>query len=510
MAAALPEFALGVPEVYTVGQDFCLALAVALALWVRPWDFSDGTEAPERDANDQQSSSPSLGLVFLPVWFLCVAGDWLQGPYVYALYQAYGLARADIALLFVAGFGASMAFGTVVGSWVDSLGRKRGCQLYCVLYIVSCTTKHFNNFWILLCGRLTGGIATSLLFSAFEAWLIREHELRQKEGSGELVQTQGASQPESLRKLFGLMWFGSSVVAIVAGQVGDLAVGVQPLSPVGVGDLYFGGLTAAFDCAIVVLLFGLTLMSATWRENRGGGAPERGQEDGGAEASRSPLDLLSEALGAVWRSPALLALGAVVAGFEASMYAFVFNWTPSLTDGAALPPDLGSVFSTLMLAYMSGSLVFQLFGGRTDGQDGSQVLTALPPLRWALVLAPLALLVPALSLQSLPAGGVERTALVLAGFVAFEFCCGLYMPAVSAVKGALVPEGLRSSVYATYRVPMNGMVLVVLLSDFPPDSTLLGCVGLLALAAAAGAMLPSSSAPPPPPSVAGEGAAAAP
>lgn len=47
------------------------------------------------------------------------AGDWLQGPYVYALYAAYGFSKRDIGRLFIAGFGSSMVFGTVVGSLGD-------------------------------------------------------------------------------------------------------------------------------------------------------------------------------------------------------------------------------------------------------------------------------------------------------------------------------------------------------------------------------------------------------
>lgn len=50
---------------------------------------------------------------------MCAAGDWLQGPYVYALYQHYGFDRGDIGRLFIAGFGASMILGTVVGSLAD-------------------------------------------------------------------------------------------------------------------------------------------------------------------------------------------------------------------------------------------------------------------------------------------------------------------------------------------------------------------------------------------------------
>ena len=47
--------------------------------------------------------------------------DWLQGPYVYALYAHYGMSTHDIEVLFVAGFGSSMIFGTFVGSIADKL-----------------------------------------------------------------------------------------------------------------------------------------------------------------------------------------------------------------------------------------------------------------------------------------------------------------------------------------------------------------------------------------------------
>lgn len=50
---------------------------------------------------------------------VATAGDWLQGPYVYYLYSTYGFSKGDIGQLFIAGFGSSMLFGTVVGSLAD-------------------------------------------------------------------------------------------------------------------------------------------------------------------------------------------------------------------------------------------------------------------------------------------------------------------------------------------------------------------------------------------------------
>ena len=48
-----------------------------------------------------------------------VGGDWLQGPHVYALYESYGIGKHEIEILFIAGFGASMVFGTIVASLAD-------------------------------------------------------------------------------------------------------------------------------------------------------------------------------------------------------------------------------------------------------------------------------------------------------------------------------------------------------------------------------------------------------
>lgn len=42
-------------------------------------------------------------------------------------------------------------------------------------YVIGCCTKHFNSFSVLFVGRIFCGVATSLLFSAFESWLVAEH-----------------------------------------------------------------------------------------------------------------------------------------------------------------------------------------------------------------------------------------------------------------------------------------------------------------------------------------------
>ena len=56
---------------------------------------------------------------YLYVYLLAMAADWLQGPYVYALYESYGFSRGEIGALFIYGFGSSLVVGTFVGSLAD-------------------------------------------------------------------------------------------------------------------------------------------------------------------------------------------------------------------------------------------------------------------------------------------------------------------------------------------------------------------------------------------------------
>lgn len=146
-----------------------LAVFLAIAHFKRP---------PRTKSASSSESFVSFQRIYLATYFLMYAADWLQGPYVYRLYAYYGFTREDNALLFIAGFAASCVMGPIAGSLADKYGRRNACLMYAITYIGSCITKHFPSFAILMFGRLLGGFATSLLWSAFEAWMVAEHNAR--------------------------------------------------------------------------------------------------------------------------------------------------------------------------------------------------------------------------------------------------------------------------------------------------------------------------------------------
>lgn len=366
-------------------------------------------------------------IAYLSVWSICVAADWLQGPYVYALYSKYGFESYEIAQLFVAGFGSSLAFGCIVGSVADRFGRKNMCLAYCVFYIVSCITKHFDNYSILMFGRITGGIATSMLFSCFECWLVSEHCVRHRFSEG------------LLGYMFGLMFTLMYCVAIIAGLAAQAVADGFAFRPISEGSMiHVGGYCGPFDLSIICLLIGMVLILCLWPENYG-------QED---NDSGSMVEKLTDAFRFLKADRNMLLLCLVVSCFEGAMFAFVFNWTPAL-DSKTVPPPHGLIFALFMMACMIGASVATIIG---DAVKPSMRLIGT----FALGIFSFGLL------AFVSSSGYLMTC--FGAFLLFEFCCGLYFPSVGVLKSEVVPEHIRGTMYNIYRVPLNAVVVMLLLS----------------------------------------------
>jgi len=87
---------------------------------------------------------------YLLVYLLMMSADWLQGPYVYALYQHYGFDIGQIGVLFIVGFGSSLVFGTIVGSMADRYGRRLAridFFPFAIAYGCNHFSKHHDSSW---------------------------------------------------------------------------------------------------------------------------------------------------------------------------------------------------------------------------------------------------------------------------------------------------------------------------------------------------------------------------
>lgn len=365
---------------------------------------------------------------YLVVYSMAMAGDWLQGPYVYRLYEHYGFDRGDIGRLFIAGFGSSMIFGTIVGGLADKHGRRRAALLYCASYAFGCVTKHFNSFWILFLGRVFCGIATSLLYSVFESWLVAEH-------------TRRGFDTEWLGGIFSQSVFlGNGLMAIVSGLVGHALVETASLPPV-----------APFDAAFIVLVVAAIIILMTWTENFG---------DAGSKAPA--IEGFQRAAKLILSEPKIALLGAMQALFEGSMYTFVFLWTPALSSGGEHIPH-GMIFACFMVASMAGSAL----AGKLLAQGHHCKVEKYMQL--VFVVSAACLFVPVLYHREEVAFGTDATdglswegKIQLAAFCAFEACVGVFWPSMMTMRSSYVPEEMRATIINFFRIPLNLFVCMVL------------------------------------------------
>ena len=285
-----------------------------------------------------------LERTYLPVYALAICADWLQGPYVYALYSAFGLVRTQINILFVMGFGASMLLGPFIGQFADRFGRKTMILVaYCGAYGLACVTKHVDSYWVLAVGRILGGAATSVLFSCFESWVVAEHKR--------------LKLPRvALNNLFTRQYFVNGLTGCTIGiiaQVGVDSFPMQPLREVWDGAsgwvakmVYVGGESLPFDASALCLIAAAILVTSSWSENIR-------HHNEGQDASSSSSITAYAALKYVMCDWQLITIMVITSCTESAMYAFVIEWTPALTTASYSPPH-GVIFSCFMIAYMSG------------------------------------------------------------------------------------------------------------------------------------------------------------
>jgi MFS transporter, MFS domain-containing protein family, molybdate-anion transporter len=349
---------------------------------------------------------------YLVVYLLCTFSDWLKGPYVYALYEEYGFTKPQIAWLFVGGFLSSLVFGTFVGSLSDKFGRRRLCMVFCGIYAASAFTKLVNSFAVLLFGRVLSGIATSLLFTSFESWMVSEHKARQF--------------PEHLlSNTFSKAILGNGAVAIAAGLVAQTMANSF-------------GYVAPFLTAVPCLGLAAALM-IRWNENYG-------------NQSIQVRETLVRGWEAIMRERKLQYLGLCQSLFEGCMYVWVFYWTPAIRvlDTDVIP--FGLVFACFMAALMIGGML-------TDLIPVDKLVTGM---HCACIITTAA-----------AALFFDNKLIVFGMFTIFEGLVGIYFAGHGTLRSVHMEESTRSSVMNIFRVPLNAFVIALLQVSMTPRHALL-------------------------------------
>ena len=417
---------------------YLVALVAVLALWLL---YNRLKAAPIGSKSTANDAFVAFQRRFLLIYVLMMAADWLQGPYVYRLYSYYGFSRKDNGILFIAGFGSSLVFGTWAGPVADRYGRKLNCIIYAVSYILSCSTKFVNNFWVLMLGRLLGGLSTSILWSAFESWMVSEHNSR-------------GFDPALIGGTFSTMITLNGLIAIASGFLAQWSV-----------DL-FDHPVAPFGLSIIFLAVGMILILNFWTENYG-------------EQTGDVVRKMRESISIIAKDKKILLVGVQQALFEGAMYTFVFIWTPALEaiEGSDLIPH-GIIFACFMIASSIGSM---LFGTIEGAMSIPRILFAVFCTASASMLVCLMSTTPVVSMGA---------------FILFEMSVGLFWPGIGTLRSQYLPESHRATIINLFRAPLNIIVCLILYRQdtMTVASTFLFCAVFHAAAAVAASRMPSSAA----------------
>jgi hypothetical protein len=290
-------------------------------------------------------------------------------------------------------------------------------------YTMACFASHWSSFSVLLLGRICSGVATSLLHSTFEIWVVREHH---KHGF----------KPDLLMNIFSqAAFFGNGVVAILSGIIAHILVEILDLGP-----------RAPFDAAATILLSGGLFIFLTWSENVSTGSTQG-----------SLVERVSLALKLLAEKPVIALLGTTQALFEATIYIFVFLWTPALTPNGEQIPN-GLIFTSFMLSAMVGSSLGDVLLSSRSTRRLELSLPVVFALSAACLSVPALLIYVPSRLNSIKDLFGKLQILCFCGF---ETTVGITWPCLMALRAKYVPDGVQSMMITLFRIPLNILVCMV-------------------------------------------------
>ena len=268
---------------------------------------------------------------------------------------------------------------------------------------------------ILVLGRVLGGISTSLLFSAFESWMVSEH--RKKNIPEEL-----------LVETFSLASWGNGVIAICAGFIAQLASDTR-------GDI------GPFQVAICLTVVSLILV-LFWDENTGDHSDQTIKKTSEITPNVSFQKSVQLSLKVITSNPNILLLGLSQSFFEGAIYTFVFMWVPSLIQSTSGSIPTGLVFSCFMLSMTIGGILFSIL---LQFSFSSESLCL-----YVYVISAMAMLVPVITFEFWP---------VFFSFLVLETMLGMFNSCGAQLRSKFYPDNLQSSIMSVFRVPLNLLVV---------------------------------------------------
>jgi len=373
---------------------------------------------------------------FIHVYLIALGSEWLQSCYLFVLlHKSYGFRSTEIAGMFIFGLLACQISG-LIWDLLDFGSRKSRCFLCLALQIVSCLLMvqvSGTSYHTFVVARLISGVASSILQGSFEQWM---HDSHYSNGFPD----------DWLKQTFIQLSFSTARLAIAVGVIGEVSMEML-------------GYKGPFVAALILSLSGLVLLHVVWK-------PDQRHAAFGVPPAQACVNL-SSSRKAICTNPKTLWVVAVQSCFEAVIYIFSFQWTPTLnatlphTEGTA---PYGFIYSMFLISIMMGSFSFRILtNAPKPGKSGDEPrFTPEALCTWAFRGAVVALFFLAV---------FHVQYLVVVSCVLFQFCVGMFFPSMGNIRGKYVPPDTQAAVVSGSKF---GVFIIVLpLLYLYPDERLI-------------------------------------
>ncbi|CAF1419397.1 unnamed protein product [Adineta ricciae] len=353
--------------------------------------ITDGHEKPTMSSpfSRKLQSNYLIGFLLLSI------GGYLPSAYNYVLFRGYGIDHSTIEHFFIYCFVGSLFGGTFVASLADHCGRRNACLLCSVIYGLYHASCNSSNEWILIIGHIFRGIGDALYSTAFEAWLMQEHE----------------QSDLDICVLERILYNSNVYLNIVTIGTGFLA---QLLS-----ESY--GYIAPFNVGIGFFAISFVFILIKWSENYG-------RKKVFVHTTHVP------AMRILRTNPRIVLCGLANALFRASFYIWLIEWTPALHAATekifAEPLPLGFMYSCYLLSRLLGSFAFGSLIKRFRTQTFMIVI---------FLLAAIGLSVPVIT--------PNDQLMILLGFLLLQICEGIFVPSIALLRSEYIPNEFLSTNY---------------------------------------------------------------
>lgn len=321
------------------------------------------------------------------------------------------LSLEEITDLYIVTIVSSAAFGAVI-EIIDIGSRKSKCIMTALLFAISLFTLYDgSNYELLLLGRVVYGLASVLLHSAFESYLVHENA--------------SIGYPEDwLMHSFGVLAHSMAFVSAGTGSVGQALVGM-------------GGPSACITFSLLVCIGVALFISASWATDI----------SGSRFALTGFVQTCGQTIQACRSNQGLLNLVLMSCSFEACITIFTFYWAPWMES--AIKEESHTVpFELVFSALATSSMLGNYFYGLLSPQWGHDSLLQI---------------VLSVSASAFFLGAVFNTpAFMMLIALAIQCCVGFYWPGLGVLRGRFTLPEHRTAAVLLCRALTTAIVVPVL------------------------------------------------